>query len=153
MLTVTLTAHDLPTHKDRAESMGVMTGASALDMECPTRAGGAPGGVAWVGPQKNGGWGTPSLCGAICPPTPIPTPRVRLFSPPMINSRIPHIDKISMCGAGQGEGRLSLNQPQKVWSGTGSVQKGLERTQFSYFAPISPMRKHPKTRNSNENRS
>ena len=96
MLTVTLTAHDLPTHKDRAESMGVMTGASALDMECPTRAGGAPGGVARVGPQKNGGWGTPVLCGAICPPTPIPTPRVRLFS---------------------------------------------------YFAPISPMRKHPQTRN------
>ena len=79
MLTVTLTPHDLPTHKDRAKSMGVMTGASALDMECPTRAGRALGGVAWVGPQKNGGWGTPALRGAISPPTPFSTPRVRNF--------------------------------------------------------------------------
>ena len=88
MLTVTLTPHDPPTHKDRAESMGVMTGASALDMECPTRAGRAPGGVAWVGPQKNGGWGTPVLCGTICPPTPFSTPRVRKF--PFLPLTAPH---------------------------------------------------------------
>lgn len=147
MLTVTLTASDLPTHKNGGKIAGSTPLHAGLDKRCPTT-----GGVLQVGggvrhTTRCGGWGTPSLGGAICPPTPFPTPRVRLFSPPMMNSRIPHIDKISMCGAGQGEGRISLNQPKKVWSGTGSAQKGLERTQFSYFAPISPMRKHPKTRN------
>ena len=92
MLTVSLTASDPAARKDGAGS----------------RARAA---------SENWGVGHPSAARRYLPPHPLSYPSRKTFFAPKMNSRIPHIDKISMCGAGQGEGRITLNQPQKAWSG------------------------------------
>lgn len=109
-LTVTLTANDPAARKDGAGS-GVRAA------------------------SEKWGVGHPSAAGHHLPPHPHSYPSRKKFFAPKMNSRIPHIDKISMCGAGQGEGRITLNQPQKAWSGSVSVPKGLERTHFLIFFP------------------
>jgi hypothetical protein len=110
MLTVTLTASDTADRK-----------------------GGGGSGVRAT--SEKWGVGHPSAARRYQPPHPLSYPSRKTFFAPKMNSRIPHIDKISMCGAGQGEGRITLNQPQKAWSGSVSVPKGLERTHFLIFFP------------------